>query len=167
MMFCPAYFDGDCPYGEWVVRRQFTTRDWYTKGNFSYDLGAAVMYRLGGQRIVDALGGQGIAWNRPRDQFWTAIGYPAVPPFDGQRLYVCEDDTKRLLNPPRPGPHQTGIDCSMTGGSSGGGWLISIDEATGLGWVNGVTSLGIDATVELFSPYHGSEARKLWRVVGS
>ncbi len=166
MMFCPAYIDGACPHGEWVVRRQYTTDDWFSRSNFSYDVAATVMYRRGGERIVDALGGQGIAWNQPRSQSWTAIGYPAAPPFDGQRLYACEDGTKRFLNPPRPGPDQTGIDCSMTGGSSGGAWLIRLDD-TGFGSVNGVTSLGIDATDELFSPYHGNEARRLWRDAGS
>jgi V8-like Glu-specific endopeptidase len=167
VMFCPAYFDGACPYGEWVAKTLFTTGGWFDKGNFSYDLGAAVMYKLGGQKIVNALGGQGIAWNQSRQQYWTAIGYPAAPPFDGMRLYACEDVTKFALNPPRPGPNQIAIDCSMTGGSSGGGWLIDIAPDTGLGWVNGVTSLGIDATSELATPYQGREARRLWKAAGS
>ena len=165
MMFCPAYIDGDCPYGEWEVRKQYTTWDWFNKGNFSYDLAAMRMSRLGGQRIADAFGGQGIAWNRPRLQDWTALGYPAAPPFDGERLYACEDTSSGLNNPPRPGPHQTVIDCTMTGGSSGGGWLISI--ADGLGYVGGLTSLGDAAHTVLSSPYHGREARRLWRLAGS
>ena len=94
------------------------------------------------------------------------LGYPAAPPFDGQQLYACEDATKRFLDPPRPGPDQTGIDCGMTAGSSGGGWLTSLGS-DGLGFVNGVVSLGIDAADEIFSPYHGRVARRLWRQAGS
>lgn len=166
MMFCPAYLDGNCPYGKWVPRLMYTTSAWFDKENFAYDVGAVVMPRHHGDRIVDVVGAQGIAFNRSRYLYWNAIGYPAAPPFDGERLYVCEDTTRGLYDNPRPGPFQVMIDCTMTPGSSGGGWLIRPDAA-GYGYVNSVTSQGIVAAPILLGTYHGTVAQDLYRVAGS
>ena len=75
----------------------------------------------GGQALTNVVGGRNIAFNTARNQNYAAHGYPAAPPFNGQRLWVCNsplvyDDTS--ANPPT-----MGIDCDMTGGSSGGGWI--------------------------------------------
>lgn len=52
----------------------------------------------------------------------TAIGYPAAPPFDGMAMYECTDEPGRLtIRDSRPTMYRIG--CTMTGGSSGGGWL--------------------------------------------
>ncbi|MFE9256830.1 trypsin-like serine peptidase [Streptomyces sp. NPDC006879] len=52
----------------------------------------------------------------------TAIGYPAAEPFDGQRAFQCTDRPGRLsLNATDPVMYRIG--CTMTGGSSGGGWV--------------------------------------------
>ncbi|MFF5564154.1 trypsin-like serine peptidase [Streptomyces sp. NPDC012623] len=53
-----------------------------------------------------------------------ATGYPAAPPFDGQKLFQCDDAPGRLsLNADDPTMYRIG--CTMTGGSSGGGWVAT------------------------------------------
>ncbi|CAM5329025.1 trypsin-like serine peptidase [Streptomyces aurantiogriseus] len=54
----------------------------------------------------------------------TATGYPAAAPYDGQKLYQCQDKPGRLsLNATDPTMYRIG--CTMTGGSSGGGWVAT------------------------------------------
>ena len=119
--FVPAYADGSRPYGTWTARALLTTSGWAGGGDFSYDNGAAVVSANAGSALTDVVGGRDIAFNGPRGQQYASHGYPAAAPFNGQRLWVCNsplvhDDTS--ANPPT-----MGIDCDMTGGSSGGGWI--------------------------------------------
>ncbi|MDH6222153.1 trypsin-like serine peptidase [Streptomyces pseudovenezuelae] len=54
----------------------------------------------------------------------TATGYPAAAPFDGQLLYQCQDKPGRLsISTADPTMYRIG--CTMTGGSSGGGWVAT------------------------------------------
>ena len=58
------------------------------------------------------VGGRNPSFNYARNQTYVSHGYPAAPPFNGQRLYTCTspliyDDTS--ANPPT-----MGIDCNMT-----------------------------------------------------
>ncbi|WP_405913519.1 hypothetical protein OG760_27740 [Streptomyces sp. NBC_00963] len=58
----------------------------------------------------------------PKIPSLTATGYPAAPPFDGQKLFQCSDRPGRLsLSAADPTMYRVG--CTMTGGSSGGGWI--------------------------------------------
>ncbi len=81
-------------------------------------------------------------------------GYPAAPPFNGERLYTCTsplqyDDTS--ANPPT-----MGIDCDMTGGSSGGGWTVS-------GSLESVNSYGYSTLPNvMFGPYQGAVSQSLY-----
>lgn len=51
-----------------------------------------------------------------------AWGYPAGPPYDGLLMHRCADRPGRLsLAPGQPTMYRIG--CTMTGGSSGGGWF--------------------------------------------
>jgi hypothetical protein len=151
--FVPAYADGAAPYGEWTARTLLTTSGWASGGDFSYDNGAAVV-NTNGSALTDVVGGRNIAFNTPRNQTYAAHGYPAAPPFNGQRLWVCTsplvyDDTG--ANPPT-----MGIDCDMTGGSSGGGWIAG-------GSVVSVNSYGYTTLPNvMFGPYQGSVAQSLY-----
>jgi hypothetical protein len=151
--FVPAYADGSRPYGTWTARSLVTTSGW-ANGDFSYDTGAAVVATNAGQALTDVVGGRSIAFNSPRNQQYAAHGYPAGAPFNGQRLWVCSsplayDDTS--ANPPT-----VGIDCDMTGGSSGGGWIAG-------GAVASVNSYSYtDLPNVMFGPYQGSVAQSLY-----
>jgi hypothetical protein len=152
--FVPAYADGSRPYGTWTARTLLTTSGWASGGDFSFDNGAAVVSANGGQALTDVVGGRNIAFNYPRQQQYAAHGYPAAPPFNGQRLWVCNspliyDDTS--ANPPT-----MGIDCNMTGGSSGGGWIAGESVAS-------VNSYGYTTLPNvMFGPYQGSVAQSLY-----
>ena len=152
--FVPAYADGSRPYGTWTARALLTTTGWANSGDFSYDNGAAVVNLNGGQALTDVVGGRNPSFNYPRNQTYAAHGYPAASPFNGQRLYVCTspliyDDTS--ANPPT-----MGIDCDMTGGSSGGGWIAG-------GAVASVNSYGYTTLPNvMFGPYQGSVSQSLY-----
>lgn len=152
--FVPAYADGSRPYGTWTARNLLTTSGWANGGDFSFDNGAAVVNANGGQTLTSVVGGRNIAFNTARQQDYAAHGYPAAPPFNGQRLWVCNsplvyDDTS--ANPPT-----MGIDCDMTGGSSGGGWIAG-------GSVVSVNSYGYRTLRNvMFGPYQGSVAQSLY-----
>jgi V8-like Glu-specific endopeptidase len=157
--FVPAYADGSRPYGTWTARRLATTNGWATAGDFSFDLGAANVSPVGGQSLTDVTGGRNVLFNTARNQQYAAHGYPAAPPFNGQRLWVCNsplqyDDTS--ANPPT-----MGISCDMTGGSSGGGWIAG-------GGVTSVNSYGYGSLPNvMFGPYQGSVAQSLYTQAGS
>jgi hypothetical protein len=151
--FVPAYADGSRPYGTWTARTLLTTNGW-TGGDFSYDLGAAVVSPVGGQSLTDVVGGRSVAFNYARNQNYSSHGYPAAPPFNGQRLWRC--DSPLVYNDNSANPPTMGIDCDMTGGSSGGGWIVG-------GSVYSVNSYGYSTLPNvMFGPYQGSVAESLY-----
>jgi hypothetical protein len=157
--FVPAYADGQRPYGTFAARRLLTTSGWATRGDFSYDLGAAAVSPVGGVNLTDRVGGRGMAFNYNRSQTYRAHGYPAAPPFNGQRLWVCQSPLR--YNDNSANPPTMGIDCNMTGGSSGGGWIVGSS-------VYSVNSYGY-ATLPnvMFGPYQGSVAQSLYTQAAS
>jgi V8-like Glu-specific endopeptidase len=152
--FVPAYADGTRPYGTWTARSLLTTQGWASSGDFSYDLGAAVVAPSGGSSLTDVVGGRNITFNSSRNQTYAAHGYPAASPFNGQRLWVCNSPLQ--YNDTSASPATMGISCDMTGGSSGGGWIAN-------GSVASVNSYGY-ATLPnvMFGPYQGSVAQSLY-----
>jgi V8-like Glu-specific endopeptidase len=152
--FVPAYRDGSRPLGTWTARALMTTSGWSNQGDFSYDVGAAVVNTSGGSALTDTVGGRGIAFNYNRNQFYTSFGYPAAPPFSGQRLYTCESPL--ITSDPSASPPTMGIDCNMTGGSSGGGWIVGND-------VYSVNSYGyLNQPNVMYGPYQDSVAQSLY-----
>ena len=67
----------------------FTSSAWGNSGDFSYDVGAAVVAPAGGTALTDRVGGRGISFNYNRSQNYVSYGYPAAPPFTGERLWTC------------------------------------------------------------------------------
>jgi hypothetical protein len=151
--FVPAYADGSRPYGTWTARTLLTTSGW-AGGDFSFDVGAAVVNTQGGSALTSVVGGRNIAFNYNRNQTYAAHGYPAAPPFNGQRLWVCTSPLR--YNDNSANPPTMGIDCDMTGGSSGGGWIVGSA-------VHSVNSYGYAILPNvMFGPYQGSVAQSLY-----
>ena len=154
---------GIAPFGEFVAHTRSAPNSWINLENSNYDLGGVVVYpNAAGQSLERAVGGaRGIAFNFPREQTFQAWGYPEGSPFDGQRSFICEsayggDDP----SPDPSGPPAMGIGCDMTGGSSGGGWMISG------GYVNSVNSFGYDSYPNvMFGPYFGDAAENVYDLV--
>jgi V8-like Glu-specific endopeptidase len=169
-VFVPGYRDGQRPFGEWTATSLYTTGPWRngSPGNaaFEFDLGAASMARHGdGRGIQDEIGSRGIAFNQPRNQSYSAFGYPAQSPFNGQRLFRCDSGYAGSDSIGSPEPIR--INCNMTAGASGGGWVA------GSRFVASVTSYGY-ATPDfecpagpfgecLYGPYQGGAAKSLYQ----
>jgi hypothetical protein len=147
--FVPAYNNGTRPYGTFTARTLVTTTQWAQQGDITYDGGFAVMNPLNGKTLIGTVGGQGISFNQARGLFYNAYGYPAAGKFNGQTLQSCSGTAT-------PDPYnQTqsqGIPCDMTGGSSGGPWLIN--NNTTLNSVNSFGYQGVRNT--MFGPYFGA-----------
>ncbi|MEU1088207.1 trypsin-like serine peptidase [Streptomyces sp. NPDC005576] len=89
----------------------------------------------------------------------TATGYPAAPPYDGQKAFRC-DDTPGRLSVFQDQPTMYRIGCSMTGGASGGGWVG--EGADGKPALFSNTSIGPVTAGWLAGPRLGKEARKVY-----
>lgn len=154
--FVPAYRDGVRPYGTWPASSLHTTTQWRTSGDFSYDLGAAVT-APSAATLTATTGGRSLAFNGPRSQTYNSFGYPQASPFNGMRLWMCASGL--YMSDTNASPQTMGIQCNMTGGSSGGGWV-----GTG-GSVYSVNSyMYASLRNVMFGPYQGSVAQSLFGV---
>jgi V8-like Glu-specific endopeptidase len=146
--FVPAYENGNEPYGKWTARKLYTTPQWEQKGDIAFDTGFAVMnLNAAGQTLTEVVGGSGVEFGAERGVQYTAYGYPASAPYNGQQLWSCQgtatDDTKH------PEFNTQGIPCTMTGGSSGGPWFLSS------GLQNSINSYGYNDANVMYAPYWG------------
>lgn len=157
--FVPAYKDGTAPLGVYVANNLFTSSAWGNSGDFSYDVGAAVVAPSGGMALTDRVGGRGITFNYNRSQNYVSYGYPAAPPFTGQRLWTCNSPLQTSdtsANPPT-----MGIGCDMTGGSSGGGWIVG-------GTLYSVNSYGYSNQPNVvYGPYLDNVARSVYNAAAA
>jgi hypothetical protein len=129
-VFVPNY-QGGSPYGTWNAYQLFTKDAWIKQANRAYDVAAVVMKDKDGKRIVDAVGGQGIEWNKGYGLNEYMFGYPADPPYNGSGLFFCKGATSNDGGFPA-------LDCKLTGGASGGPWLDQYGSP--IAYVNGVSS---------------------------
>lgn len=174
-VFVPGYRKvngaGDAPFGNWGATTLLAPTQWTTTAinpdppnpNYRYDVAAAVINRnTSGQELEDVVGSRGIVFNQPTNQHFISHGYPAASPFDGYKLWFCESDFGgNDLNLPGTGPPTMMIGCNMTGGSSGGGWVIT--DGSGNGFVNSVNSYKYGVEPELmFGPYFDSTTQALF-----
>lgn len=157
--FVPGYRDGKRPYGAFSARRMFVAKGWSSSADDSDDIGMVAVNKARGRHIVDAVGGQGIAFGRARPRSAWAFGYPADPPYDGDRLVSCDG---RLNRDSSTGDQ--GMRCGMTEGASGGPWLRSFHRSTGTGTMLSVTSFKYsDQPDVMYGPYFGAQARAVYR----
>ncbi|MBB5792022.1 trypsin-like serine peptidase [Jiangella mangrovi] len=156
--FVPAYNNGSAPYGQWSASDLFTSSGWANSGDFNVDVGFAVMNEnSSGQSLTSVVGSYPIAFNQARGLNYTSYGYPAGPPFNGQRLYSCTGNAR----PDPAGQTTQGITCDMTGGSSGGGWITG-------GRLNSVNSYKYtNDNNTMYGPYFGSTAQSVYNAAAA
>ncbi|MFE3327597.1 trypsin-like serine peptidase [Streptomyces sp. NPDC059176] len=158
-VFVPAYDNGQAPYGQWTATKTLTTPQWEATEDINYDIGAAVVAPLNGQKLTAVTGAQGVQFNGGYNQKMYAFGFPAASPYDGTKLIYCSGNSSKdwLFT------QDHGIACNMTGGSSGGPWFAGFDEATGTGLQASVNSFGyIFIPNRMFGPYFGNDAKALY-----
>jgi V8-like Glu-specific endopeptidase len=171
--FVPGYNAGNAPYGQFGARELWSTTQWMQNGGehgpFLEDFGAAIVGRDSqNHTLMQAVnGGQGILFNQPVDQQFAQVGYPGEGQFDGSTMYACLNQTAEVLAE-RDGttPTQIGVGCDMTGGSSGGAWIIGL-QSDGVGYVNSVTSNGSSVSPQMHGAYQGADAYALFQAVAS
>jgi hypothetical protein len=148
--FAPGYDNGETPYGLWTASDLYSTQQWISGEDMNYDAAFAVVTpESGSATLTDTVGGSAVAFNAQRGQQYTSYGYPAAAPFDGESLENCQgtafDDTLGDTD-------DQGIDCDMTGGSSGGPWFLG--GASGA--QNSVNSFGYTNQADvMYGPYFG------------
>ncbi|RSS64780.1 serine protease [Streptomyces sp. WAC06614] len=166
--------DEVAPYGVWWSDWAQTSDQWIAQGGPTGGQGApydfAVLHvtpEKGSSKSLEETVGSAlpVEFNAPAVQkvaSITATGYPAAAPFDGQRAFQCADKPGRLsLNGNDPVMYRIG--CTMTGGSSGGGWVAA--GADGKPALVSNTSIGPAKAGWLAGPRLGPEAKAVFEAV--
>jgi V8-like Glu-specific endopeptidase len=151
VIFCPLYAYGKTPYGCWAARDLEVPSDWIDAkpNDLHRDLGIAIVSANSQGALTDIVGGVGWAYNQSVSQSFSAYGYPAARPFDGQTRQSCTGSSRSWK---LAGGTVISIPCNMTGGSSGGPWFIQMNGNWYLDGHNDFTS-SIQPG-HMFSPYY-------------
>lgn len=155
--FVPQYRFGVIPHGVWTASVLVSRTAWTQSGSFDEDMGIAIADDLNGRRLIDVVGGNGLAWNWSYYVVVTVLGYPAEPPFSGDVQISCYDSTYEA----HFFAQEVRIACDMNGGSSGGPWLLGYDGPTGLGYANSVISHNHFFGGTLDGPYFDDDIKNL------
>ncbi|MEW2426180.1 trypsin-like serine peptidase [Streptomyces sp. NPDC017943] len=189
IVFIPAYRDQSpqqrdpgasvsadvAPFGTWWADAARTSDQWIRLGSSSGGDGAAFDFAVlrvsradgDSERSLEETVGAAatVGFDVPDIQQISTVGiwgYPAAAPFDGERMFTCRSRPGRLsLAPDQPGMMRVG--CTMTGGSSGGGWFV--EDADGRPLLISNTSIGPEAPIWLAGPQLGPEAQKVYQTV--
>ncbi|MFG2451042.1 trypsin-like serine peptidase [Streptomyces sp. NPDC048512] len=125
------------PYGVWWSDWAQTSDQWIEQGGSTGGQGASYDFAVlhvtpekgsDGKSLEETVGSAlPVNFNAPavtKVSSVTATGYPAAPPFEGQQMFQCTDKPGRL-SIAQADPTMYRIGCTMTGGSSGGGWVAA------------------------------------------
>ncbi|MFJ9828606.1 trypsin-like serine peptidase [Streptomyces sp. NPDC101160] len=146
------------PYGQYWADWAVTSGQWIQSGGtnqaWPYDYAILHVRPANGHKSLEETVGAALPvdFSAPSPaQAGTvgAWGYPAAPPYNGMIMHKCLDRPTRLTTAPVT-PTMYRIGCTMTGGSSGGGWFhvmpngktalvsnTSIGPAGSRGWLAG------------------------------
>ncbi|GAA3836343.1 trypsin-like serine peptidase [Streptomyces chiangmaiensis] len=163
------------PYGVWWGDWTQTSEQWIEQGSETGGQGASYDFAVihvtpeqgtGGKSLEETVGSAlAVDFDAPavpKVDSITATGYPAAAPFDGQKLYQCQDKPGRL-SIERTDPTMYRIGCTMTGGSSGGGWVERGSNGNPVLVSN--TSIGPVASGWLAGPRLGDVAKGIYESV--
>jgi V8-like Glu-specific endopeptidase len=158
-VFEPAHVAGNAPFGSWTAAGAGVLAAWHDQGDLSRDFCVLQMNTLNGNNINDAVGALGYAWGQPLPQSYTATGWPAGAPFNGGLLYYsfassAETDTEQA----GAFPFTHAIGSQMTGGSSGGAWILKYQSAIAgnnniFNGLNSYKYTSPNRPAEMFGPY--------------
>jgi V8-like Glu-specific endopeptidase len=157
LTFVPAYENGAAPFGQWDATELYAPTQWSSGGDITYDTGFAIVASPTGSTLSDTVGASGLSFNNNRGLDYTAYGYPAGSPFNGETLQSCSGTATA---DPYGQSESQGIPCDMTGGSSGGPWFIGSGSN---GLQNSVNSFGYNNVPNtMFGPYWGSVIQNVY-----
>jgi V8-like Glu-specific endopeptidase len=165
-VFVPGYDQGRTPYGIFpavslAALPGFSGRTPDITQDVAF---VKVGANADGQTLAQAVGGQQIGFDGTAVVDARALGFPAQKPYDGLLLEECAGPVAVDAR----GSGDIGLDCGMTGGSSGGPWLTDLDPDTGVGRVVSVTSFGYtNFPGRLYGPPLGPAAQQLFATVST
>ncbi|MFF7971252.1 trypsin-like serine peptidase [Streptomyces sp. NPDC007905] len=167
--------DEVAPYGVWWADAAKTSQQWIDQGGETGGNGASYDFAVihvtpeqgnAGKSLEETVGGAlAVNFNAPavpKVRSITASGYPAAAPYDGQLLYQCQDKPGRL-SIQKTDPTMYRIGCTMTGGSSGGGWVETGSDGKPALVSN--TSIGPVSSGWLAGPRLGDVAKGVYQSV--
>ncbi|MFF9018271.1 trypsin-like serine peptidase [Streptomyces sp. NPDC014870] len=163
------------PYGVWWGDWAQTSEQWISEGASTGGQGAPYDFAVihvtpekgsTGKSLEETVGSAlPVDFNAPavsKIADMKATGYPAGAPFDGQKMYQCADRPGRLsIKAEQPTMYRIG--CTMTGGSSGGGWVATGQDGKPALVSN--TSIGPVTAGWLAGPRLGAEAKGIYDAV--
>jgi hypothetical protein len=145
LYFCPSYNQGgeNATFGCWSGVTQATTTNWHDNGDPDYDYACVVTAVTGTvqtNKIGEATGWAGRAWNFGTDEPEITFGYPQGSPFTGLSIQQTASVEWYEWDFTAGGLKSKLIGSDLTGGSSGGGWFLSwrhpnleVDDTDGSG----------------------------------
>ncbi|UUU30444.1 hypothetical protein JIX56_11315 [Streptomyces sp. CA-210063] len=163
------------PYGVWWGDWAQTSDQWIEQGGQTGGDGAPYDFAVihvtpeedsGGKSLEEMVGSAlPVDFDAPavtQVQSITATGYPAGAPYDGETMYQCADKPGRF-SLVESDPTMYRIGCTMTGGSSGGGWVAT--GSNGEPALVSNTSIGPVSAGWLAGPRLGKEAEGVYQAV--
>ncbi|MEQ6900700.1 hypothetical protein [Nocardioides sp. YIM 152588] len=160
-VFVPRYRNGRKPFGKWRARTAYVTRGWAENESFARDQAVIKLRKRAGKKLVDVVGGNevrlGVRPAKKRTRIW---GWPAAAPYQGRRAWRCDGRTKRINS--AGANRDASLRCTMTGGSSGGPWMLKRRGAK-RGPIWAVTSRSVSAKPRLIAHPLGRVVRKMVR----
>ena len=171
-LFVPACFGANCntnapgtaPFGVWDWESVTVPTAWFSSGDLARDVCFLKTAPNGSlQELQSVTGSLGFAWNQPQPIHYTTTGWPAAPPFGGGNLVFELGSTADLDG--SESPNTVGVGSSLTGGSSGGGWIKDYKQiGTALYW-NGLNSYKYTSPAqpdEMYGPYIDTTIFNIW-----
>lgn len=156
--FVPGYYDGQAPYGVWVVTRAITDDRWTSSADPDDDVAFLQVGRPGtSDRVQDITGADRMGTGKSPGQLVTVTGYPD----DLDTPVTCQNYA------PAFSATQLVFRCGgYPDGTSGSPLLADVNPATGLGTVVGVIGgyqQGGDTDAVSYSAQLGPEVAALYR----
>ncbi|MCH7857599.1 MAG: hypothetical protein IIB37_12675 [Gemmatimonadetes bacterium] len=162
VVFVPAYKDGAAPYGQWQAKQLIVRTAWYKNGNpkgLCQDMGGAILHRKNGKKISQRVGWLGFAYGGNQFRHWDQFGYPAAAPFNGKRL-ITSQSSFAYFGSVGCSPNPVGVGSDLTGGSSGGPWILKFGTGN---YLHGNNSYRRKTKLkEMFSPRFNKNAKSLF-----
>ncbi|MEU4848137.1 trypsin-like serine peptidase [Streptomyces gilvosporeus] len=161
------------PYGKFWADWSITSNEWIKMGGPRASAGSAYDFAVlhvrpennTGRSLQETVGAAAqVAFNAPTGRGLgpvTAVGYPSAAPFDGARMMSCLSRPSHV-NMQQGTPDMDVIGCTMTAGSSGGGWL---DNHNGKLTLVSNTSLTGPGHTMLVGPHLGPEAQQVFEAM--
>ncbi|MYV90097.1 hypothetical protein [Streptomyces sp. SID1034] len=158
------------PYGVFWADWASTSGEWINNGGPTGGTGAPYDYAVlhvkpeNGTKSLEETVGNALTVNFSAPKAHSvasmgAWGYPAAPPYDGLQMFKCVDRPGQLsISPGTPAMYRIG--CTMTGGSSGGGWFMNGPD--GKAQLVSNTSIGPVTSGWLAGPQLGAGAKALF-----